>query len=135
MLSYFSSIFTSSNFYVNYTPKFLGSDLVGATGSASAVTVSERFGAAYLKRVLTQQITQIGVKYLFELNIQSNRDSVIAEVNSLLDQYAYAMVRSTAQVICDSSNNTDYGTTLTIDLIIQPLLGVDQFVINITLSS
>jgi len=123
------------NFYVNYTPKFLGSDLVGAVAGSATVTVSERFGAAYLKRVLTQQITQIGVKYLFELNIQSNRDSVIAEVNSLLDQYAYAMVRSTAQVICDSSNNTDYGTTLTIDLIIQPLLGVDQFVINITLSS
>lgn len=123
------------NFYVNYTPKFLGSDLVGATGSASDVTVSERFGAAYLKRILTQQITKIGVKYLFELNIQSTRDSVISEVNSILDQYSYAMVRSTAQVICNSSNNTDYATTLNIDLIIQPLLGVDQFVINITLTS
>jgi hypothetical protein len=123
------------NFYVNYTPKFLGSDLVGATGSASDVTVSERFGAAYLKRVLTQQITQIGVKYLFELNIQSTRDSVVSEVNSILDQYSYAMVRSTAQVICSNANNTDYATTLNIDLIIQPLLGVDQFVINITLTS
>ena len=123
------------NFYVNYTPKFLGSDLVGATGSASEVTVSERFGAAYLKRVLTQQITNIGIKYLFELNIQSNRDSVVSEVNSILDQYSYAMVRSTAQVICSNSNNTDYATTLNIDLIIQPLLGVDQFVINITLTS
>jgi hypothetical protein len=123
------------NFYVNYAPKFLGSDLVGATGSTSDVTVSERFGAAYLKRILTQQITKIGVKYLFELNIQSTRDSVISEVNSILDQYSYAMVRSTAQVICNSSNNTDYATTLNIDLIIQPLLGVDQFVINITLTS
>ena len=45
------------------------------------------------------------------------------------------MVRSTAQVICSNSNNTDYATTLNIDLIIQPLLGVDQFVINITLTS
>jgi hypothetical protein len=123
------------NFYVNYTPKFLGSDLVGATGSASEVTVSERFGAAYLKRILTQQITNIGIKYLFELNIQATRDSVISEVNSVLDQYSYAMVRSTAQVICNTSNNTDYATTLNIDLIIQPLLGVDQFVINITLTS
>jgi hypothetical protein len=123
------------NFYVNYTPKFLGSDLVGATGSTSAVTVSERFGAAYLKRILTQQVTNIGIKYLFELNIQSTRDSVISEVTSILDQYSYAMVRSAAQVICDSSNNTDYATTLNISLIIQPLLGVDQFVINVTLTS
>lgn len=123
------------NFYVNYTSKFLGSDLVGATGSTSDVTVAERFGAAYLKRILTQQITKIGVKYLFELNIQSTRDSVISEVNSILDQYSYSMIRSTAQVICNSSNNTDYATTLNIDLIIQPLLGVDQFVINITLTS
>lgn len=123
------------NFYVNYTPKFLGSDLVGAVAGTSTVTVSERFGAAYLKRVLTQQVTNIGVKYLFELNIQSTRDSVISEVNSILDQYSYAMVRSAAQVICDSSNNTDYATTLNIGLIIQPLLGVDQFVINVTLTS
>jgi hypothetical protein len=74
-------------------------------------------------------------KYLFELNIQATRDSVISEVNSVLDQYSYAMVRSTAQVICNTSNNTDYATNLNIDLIIQPLLGVDQFVINITLTS
>ena len=69
------------------------------------------------------------------MNIQSNRDSVISEVNSILDQYSYAMVRSTSQVICSNSINTDYATTLNIDLIIQPLLGVDQFVINITLTS
>jgi hypothetical protein len=124
------------NFYVNYNPKFLGSDLVGATGSSSDVTVAERFGAAYLKRILTQKITDVGIKYLFELNVQSTRDAVVSEVNSILDSYSYSMVRSTAQVICNSSNNTpDYASTLNIDVIIQPLLGVDQFVINITLSS
>lgn len=123
------------NFYVNNTPKFLGGDLVGATGSSSAVTVDERVGPAFLRRILTQKINQIGTKYLFELNIQTTRNSLIAEVNNILDQYAYAMVRSEAQVICDSSNNTDYATALTVDLIIKPILGTDSFVINITFTS
>jgi hypothetical protein len=123
------------NFYVNNNPKFLGSDLVGATGSSSPVIVDERVGPAFLRRILTQQINKIGTKYLFEINTQSTRNSFIAEINNILDQYAYAMVRSEAQVICDSSNNTDYGTTLTVDLIIKPILGTDSFVINITFTS
>jgi len=123
------------NFYVNNDPKFLGGDLVGATGSSSAVTVDERVGPAFLRRVLTQKINQVGTKYLFELNIQTTRNSLIAEINNILDQYAYAMVRSEAQVICDSSNNTDYATALTVDLIIKPILGTDSFVINITFTS
>ncbi len=123
------------NFYVNNNPKFLGGDLVGATGSSSAVTVDERVGPAFLRRILTQQINKIGTKYLFEINNQSTRNSFIAEINNVLDQYSYAMVRSEAQVICDSSNNSDYGTTLTVDLIIKPILGTDSFVINITFTS
>jgi hypothetical protein len=123
------------NFYVNNNPKFLGSDLVGATGSSSAVIVDERVGPAFLRRILTQQINKIGTKYLFEINTQSTRNSFIAEINNILDQYSYAMVRSEAQVICDSSNNSDYGTTLTVDLIIKPILGTDSFVINITFTS
>jgi histidinol-phosphate aminotransferase len=60
---------------------------------------------------------------------------LISDVNNILDQYAYAMVRNEAQVICDLSNNTDYGTQLTVDLIIKPILGTDLFVINITFTS
>ena len=123
------------NFYVNNTPKFLGGDLVGATSSTSPVIVDERVGPAFLRRILTQQINKIGTKYLFEINNQSTRNSFIAEINNVLDQYSYAMVRSEAQIICDSSNNTDYGTTLTVDLIIKPILGTDSFVINITFTS
>lgn len=123
------------NFYVNYNPKFLGQDLIGATGSSSDVSVSERLGPAFLKRVLTQQITQVGVKYLFETNTQPTRDAVITEVNAILDRYSYAMVRNEATVTCDASNNTDYASTLTIDVTVRPLLGVDSFVLNVTLSN
>lgn len=123
------------NFYVNNDPKFLGGDLVGATGSSSAVIVDERVGPAFLRRILTQKINKLGTKYLFELNVQTTRNSLIAEINNVLDQYAYAMVRSEAQVICDSSNNSDYATALTVDLIIKPILGTDSFVINITFQS
>jgi hypothetical protein len=123
------------NFYVNYSPAFLGSDLVGATGSASAPTTSERIGPSNLKNVLEYEVTQIGTKYLFELNIQSTRDSITAEINTLLDRYAYAILRSQAQVICNDDNNDDYSSTLNIQVIVRPLLSIDEFVINVTLEA
>ena len=123
------------NFYVNYNPVFLGSDVVGATGSANAVTVADRLGAAFLKKTLTQQITDIGTKYLFELNDTGTREQITTEVQQLLDEYSYALAPSGNQVICNSSNNTDYSSTLNIDVVIKPVLGVDAFVINVTLTA
>lgn len=123
------------NFYVNYNPAFLGSDIVGATGSATAPTTSERIGPANLKNVLENQITQIGTKYLFELNVETTRDSITDEINTLLDRYAYAIERSQAQVICNNENNDDYSATLNIQVIIKPLLSIDEFVINVTLEA
>jgi hypothetical protein len=124
------------NFYVNYDPTFLGSDLVGATGSASAVSVSERVGPAYLKKVITKRVNDIGTKYLFELNDANTRAVVETEVEAVLDEYSYAIVRSQSYVTCDSTNNTpDYTATLTIDVTVKPILGVDSFVINVSLIS
>lgn len=123
------------NFYVNYTPPFLGSDLVGFTGSSTTPTTSERIGPANLKNVLENQITKIGTKYLFELNVESTRDSITDEINTLLDRYSYAIVRSEAQVICNDENNDDYAPTLNIQVIFKPLLSIDEFVINVTLEA
>lgn len=123
------------NFYVNYNPAFLGADLVGVTGSTSAPTIDERIGPANLKTVLERQITEIGTKYLFELNIQTTRDSITDEISSLLDRYAYAIVRSNSQIICNAINNDDYSSALNIQVIVTPILGIDEFVINVTLEA
>lgn len=124
------------NFYVNYNPTFLGSDLVGATGGSSTIDVSERVGPAYLKKVLTKRVTDIGTKYLFELNDSNTRASVTTEVESVLDEYSYAIIRNQSFVTCNSTNNTpDYTSTLTIDVTVKPILGVDSFVINVTLQN
>ena len=123
------------NFYVNNNPVFLGSDLVGATGSTSAITVSERIGAAFLRVKLTEEITEIGTKYLFELNEPATREQVTSEVQQLLDNYSYALAPTGNQVICNGSNNTDYSSALNIDVVIKPILGIDSFVINVSLTA
>lgn len=122
------------NFYVNYNPVFLGSDYVGATGSAVTPTIDERFGPAFLKKTLTKEISQVGIKYLFELNNATTRAAVTREVELILDRYSYAIVRNEAVVTCDETNNSpDYETSLAIDVTIKPLAGTDTFTININL--
>lgn len=122
------------NFYVTTNPVFLGSDLVGATGSAETVTVDERVGASLLKQTLTQEITKIGVKYLFDLNNASTRASVTAEVESLMNLYSYAISPEDTSIVCDSTNNpVDYDGTLNIDVTVKPLLGTESFVVNVSL--
>lgn len=123
------------NFYVNYNPVFLGSDLVGATGSSDGITVSDRIGPSFLKKVITKEINDVVTRYLFELNDSSTRSTVVAEVQQILDEYNYALNPSGTQIICDSTNNTDYSSTLTVDVIIKPILSVDSFVINVSLTS
>jgi hypothetical protein len=44
----------SPNFFVNYNPKFLGQDFVGATASFIDVTVNERVGPAQMKAAMNQ---------------------------------------------------------------------------------
>lgn len=119
------------NFFVNYTPKFLGSDLVGATG-ASSITVEDRVGPAKMKQELTQMLNQIGLKYSFEINNTATRDSVYTDIETELNQYSSYLDTTRTQIICDSSNNTDNSSTLNITLIVKPLLGTDSFTINVT---
>jgi len=122
------------NFYVNYNPVFLGSDYVGATGSNADITIDDRFGPAFLKKTLTKEMTNVGIKYLFELNDATTRASVERECQAILDRYSYAIVRAESDVICDSTNNSpDFETSLTIEANVKTKAGTDTFLININL--
>ena len=121
------------NFFVNYNPKFLGSDLVGAT-AGTTITSDDRVGPSRMRSVLRLNLDQIGLKYLFEVNNSTTRAQVTSEIESALDPFLTFIDTTKTQIICDSSNNIDNSGTLNMTVIIKPILSIDSFVINITLT-
>jgi len=120
------------NFFINNNPKFLGSDLVGATYSTSAITVNDRIGPARLRFAITQAINNIALKHVFSINNQTTRDQVVSEVQTALDPFAPYLDTTQTQIICNSDNNQDNSDTLRIDVVAKPILGTESFVINFT---
>jgi hypothetical protein len=123
------------NYFLSYNPKFLGQDLVGATAATTDVTVNERVGPAQMKAAMDRDITNIGLKYLYDINNEATRTLVTNEILAYLQQYTTFIDTTQTQVVCDSSNNTDNATTLNILVSVTPRLGVTSFVINVNLSS
>jgi hypothetical protein len=122
------------NFFVNYNPKFLGSDIVGATATGASLTNYDRIGPSRLKSALEESITSIALKYLFDINNPQTRAQVTAEVQTAIDPFTPYIDTAATQIICDSSNNVDNASTLTIQVIIKPILSIDSFAINVTLT-
>jgi len=120
-----------ANFFVNYNPKFLGSDLVGATAN-STIGVNDRVGPARMRANLTKDVNEIALKYVFDINNQTTRNQVISDVQTALDPYAPFIDTTKTQIICDASNNVDNSSTLNVDVIIKPILATDSFIINVT---
>lgn len=123
------------NFFVNSTnsPMFLGCDLTGATAN-STISAEDRIGVAKLKSAINDDLTTIGLKYLFEVNDSTTRSHVTSEIKTALSKYAQFVVTSATQIICDSTNNTDYATTLTMSVVIQPILSLDSLGITVTVT-
>lgn len=120
-----------ANFFVNYNPKFLGADLVGATAN-SAIGVNDRVGPARMRVNLTKDVNTIALKYVFDINNQTTRNQVISEIQTALDPYAPFIDTAETQIICDSSNNTDNSSTLNVEVVVKPILTTDSFVISVT---
>ncbi len=123
------------NFFVNFNPKFLGSDVVGATANNSGVVSSdERIGPSRLRSALSQAINDIALKYLFDVNNAATRAQITSEIDTSIDPFTPYIDSTKTQIICDASNNTDNSSNLTIQVIIKPILSIDSFVIDITLT-
>jgi hypothetical protein len=118
------------NFFVTYTPPFLGSDLIGITASTNTVTFNDRVGPANLYTEIDQAVNNIGLKYVFEVNNATTRAEVVSEIQTALDRYSTFLETSKTEIICDSRNNTDNTSTLNIQVIVKPIIGVDSFVVN-----
>ena len=123
------------NYFLNFTSgNFLGSDLVGATGSLSDPIVDERVGPAQMKSAMKRDITDIGIKYLYQINNATTRLLVTSEIQNYLLEYATNIDTEQTQVVCNSTNNTDNTASLTIFVSVTPLVGTTTFTINITLA-
>lgn len=120
-----------ANFFINYNPKFLGADLVGATAN-STIGVNDRVGPARMRVNLTKDVNTIALKYVFDINNQTTRNQVISEIQTALDPYAPFIDTTQTQIICDSSNNTDNSSTLNVEVVVKPILTTDSFVISVT---
>jgi len=124
------------NFFVNYLPPFLGQDLVGATtGISTAVTVDERVGPARLKMSITNDSTNIALKYLYFVNNATTRSNLTSEITIYLEKYNQYLDTTKTQIICDSTNNIDNAQALNITIIVKPILSADSFTINVNLVS
>lgn len=122
------------NYVLNFTTKFLGSDLVGCTASSSEPIVDERIGPAQLKTVVKRDVTNIAINYLYEINNQTTRTLLVADIQNYLTQYASVLDTTQTQITCDSTNNTDNAATLNIFISLKPLAGNTNFVLNINLT-
>jgi hypothetical protein len=121
------------NFFVNYNPKFLGSDIVGATATGT-LTNYDRVGPSRLRSALRKDLDMIGLKYLFEINNSTTRAQITSEIESAIDPYLTFIDTTRTQIICDSSNNIDNSGSLNMTVIIKPILSIDSFVIDINLT-
>jgi hypothetical protein len=120
------------NFFVNYNPKFLGSDYVGATASTAAITADDRVGPSRMRADLTKAINQIGLKHIFDINNQTTRDQVISEVQTALDPFAPYLDTTKTQIICNSVNNDENSSTLNIEVVVKPILSIDNMLISLS---
>jgi hypothetical protein len=122
------------NFFVNYTQNnFLGSDLTGATASAT-ITSENRIGPVNLKLALNKLLNDIGLKYLYNINNAQTRAQITAEIQTGLDPFAPFIDTTKTQIVCNNSNNTDNGSSLTMQVVIQPILSIESFGVTVTLT-
>jgi hypothetical protein len=121
------------NFFVNNqsAPNFLGADLVGVTANATIIA-EDRIGVSKLKSAIYQDLTNIGMKYLFQPNDTQTRTFVTSEIRTAISRYSQFLFTAATQITCDSTNNDDFTTSLNMSVVVQPILSLDSFEISLT---
>lgn len=127
------------NFYsyvqtdANTEAAFLGLDLIGATAAAgSTYNSGERIGPAYLKNYVKKNVENILLKYVFQINNAATRASVTTEINLFIQGLNQYLDTTFTQIVCDSSNNTDNGTTLNAEVTVKPILATETFSVSVS---
>lgn len=122
-----------ANFFVTYTPPFLGSDLIGAT-SSSSVGSSDRIGPSQMYTQVYSILNNVGLKYLYQINNAATRSQVSSAIQTQLEPFSPYLDTTKTQIICDASNNTDNSGTLNMTVVIKPIISMDSFGITVALT-
>jgi hypothetical protein len=122
-----------ANFFVTYTPPFLGSDLIGAT-SSSSIGSTDRIGPSTMYTEVNYILNTIGLKYLYQINNADTRSQVTSAIKTGLEPLSPYLDTTQTQIICNNSNNTDNSNTLNMTVIIKPIISLNSFGINVSLT-
>lgn len=122
-----------ANFFVTYTPSFLGSDLIGAT-SSSSIGSSDRIGPSQMYTKVYSILNSVGLKYLYQINNAATRSQVSSAIQTQLEPLSPYLDTTKTQIICDASNNTDNSSTLNMSVVIKPIISLNSFGINVSLT-
>lgn len=124
------------NFYSYVSNPFLALDLVGATpGSDATYISSERIGVANLENYIKKNVTNILLKYVFDVNNSTTRSSVTTEIQLYLDSISQYLDPNATQVVCDSSNNSDNSSTIVAEITVKPVQSISEISIPIIVST
>lgn len=124
------------NFYTYANTPFLGLDLVGATASSSSsYTSDDRIGVANLKNSIKKQVTDILLKYVFDVNNANTRAAITTEVELYIESINQYLDPNSTQITCNSSNNTDNSATIVVDITVKPIQSISEISIPIIVSS
>lgn len=122
------------NFYTNSQQKdFLGLDLVGATASTgSTYSSNDRVGPSKIKQDIETNVKNILLKYVFQTNDSTTRAAITSEISLYLFGIGQYLDQKYTQIFCDSSNNTDFASTINARVVVKPLIASDEFIINVS---
>jgi hypothetical protein len=122
-----------ANFFVTYTPPFLGSDLIGAT-SSSSIGSSDRIGPSQMYTEVYSILNTVGLKYLYQINNAATRSQVSSAIQTRLEPLSPYLDTAQTQIICNASNNTDNSGTLKMTVVIKPIISINSFGITVALT-
>lgn len=122
------------NFYTNSQLRdFLGLDIVGATASGgSTYSNNDRVGSSKLVQDVETNVKNILLKYVFQTNDATTRAAITSEISLYIFTISQYLDTTYTQIFCDSSNNTDYASTINASVVIKPLIASDEFVVNVS---
>jgi hypothetical protein len=131
--SYYTLVPAALNFFLTYTPPFLGSDLIGATYSSS-ISSSDRVGPAQMYAKVYSILNTVGQKYLFQINNSATRSQVTSAIQTQLEPLSPYLDTTQTQITCNATNNTDNSSILTMSVVIKPIISTNSFAINLSLT-
>lgn len=125
------------NFYTNSQQQdFLGLDIVGATASTgSTYSSNDRVGPSKITQDIETNVRNILLKYVFQTNDSTTRAAITSEISLYLFEISQYLDTKYTQIFCDSSNNTDFTSTINARVVIKPLISSDEFIINVSTTS